>query len=375
MQTNKTSEDIVNKQVELQINPQNVNDLTQDIMADNALEQKRSISIEPAIPAKRANISIHSANSTDTGPKTVTDDFDDADENDDLSDYRAKKGYESLSQIDRNATSLAHDDYISHKWTKLVKQSAFWMRIVTLFLTMILLTLSTAYCIAQLIDVELKIVDLCEPKSRDEIWQIAANRADAIDPPLTYETQYGWNRDESCLTTRKIYFNEDNLWYGNHYKHHWLQIVDVKCIWFGILSIYCLLILIYTVITLTEDIIFVKRNCLHTKSTQFDHYTSNKSKSVSKSNKKENICKQCSVIYLKYLGVDTVGFVVWMFINEIIEIVIQSNALLLYNGYNILDPTHSDAIYTATKPQFIVLFAGFIALNCFGSGLVWLSHV
>eukprot|EP01083_Nonionella_stella_P194517 717417_1 len=344
-----------------------------DMMAKDTLGFERSVSIEPAKPATRTNISINTVNSMDGNPHHCASDFDD---DDDLSDYRVKKGYESLSQIDRNATSLAHDDYISHKWITLFKRSAFkfWTRIVTLVLTMILLTLSTAYCIAQLIDVELNIVDLCEPKSRDEIWQIAANLAGATDPQLTYETQYGWNSNESCLTTRKIYFNEDNLWYGNHYKHHWLEEVEAKCIWFGLLAVYCVIILIYTLITLLFDILFVKRNCLHTKSRQFDHHLNHKSKDVSNPNKTEKLYKNCLVIYQKYLGVDTVGWVIWMFINEMIEIVIQSNALLLYNGYNILDTTHSNAVYTATKPQFIVLFAGFIALNCFGSGFVWLSH-
>eukprot|EP01083_Nonionella_stella_P006007 17371_1 len=377
-QTNIPSDDVIKTEVELHTaQDPDVLDAIQDIMADmmakDTLGFERSVSIEPAKPATRTNISINTVNSMDGNPHHCASDFDD---DDDLSDYRVKKGYESLSQIDRNATSLAHDDYISHKWITLFKRSAFkfWTRIVTLVLTMILLTLSTAYCIAQLIDVELNIVDLCEPKSRDEIWQIAANLAGATDPQLTYETQYGWNSNESCLTTRKIYFNEDNLWYGNHYKHHWLEEVEAKCIWFGLLAVYCVIILIYTLITLLFDILFVKRNCLHTKSRQFDHHLNHKSKDVSNPNKTEKLYKNCLVIYQKYLGVDTVGWVIWMFINEMIEIVIQSNALLLYNGYNILDTTHSNAVYTATKPQFIVLFAGFIALNCFGSGLVWLSY-
>ena len=49
----------------------------------------------------------------------------------------------------------------------------------------------------------------------------------------------------------------------------------------------------------------------------------------------------------------------------------QINALIIYNG----GLTSNDGeVYVAKKPEFIKLFAGFIAINCLGSGMVWILY-
>ena len=62
------------------------------------------------------------------------------------------------------------------------------------------------------------------------------------------------------------------------------------------------------------------------------------------------------------------------FLAEISEILLQSNALLIYNGYDIFDPNREHHVYQANKPEFISVFASIIAFNCFGSGLLWLLY-
>eukprot|EP01083_Nonionella_stella_P106358 306793_1 len=295
---------------------------------------------------------------------------------DDLSDHNTSKGHESPSQIDRQSSTLLHDNYHKNKWRKLFRRSSFWMRILTLLLSIILLTLSTAYCIAQKLKVELDLVTECTPMTLPEIWEYSASIAQPGE--LTKESQYG-RHNASCKTTKKMEFNTHQLWYMNYYKSNWTDTVNAQCVWFALLSLYCLIVSTYTVIALILDIIHVKHNRLHTKSTPFVDYTNNKSQTQQnippkKEKRASVVFKACMDTYKLYCGVDTSLWIVWMFSNEIIEIVIQSNALLLYNGYNILDTTHSKAVYTAAKPEYIILFAIFIALNCWGSGVVWLSY-
>eukprot|EP01083_Nonionella_stella_P106357 306791_1 len=339
----------------------------------------RSRSTEAKEVLTRANPSLHvdhaDSNHSDCVDDKNTTDFADDEMDDDLSDYKThNKGYESLSQIDRRATTLLNDDYVKHKWLTLFRRSAFWMRLLTLFLSIILLTLSIAYCIAQLLNVELDLVSECEPMSPSDIWAYSASLSPQ-QGELTKEAQYGWH-NAACKTTKKMQFNTDNIWYKNHYKYHWIDTMNSQGVLFGLLSLYCLIISIYTITTLILDIIHVKHNRLYTKSKQFVHYTNNKSQNVSKKKEKRvhAIWKQCKDIYTLYCGVDTTSWIVRTLTSEIIEIVIQSNALLLYNGYNVSDTTHSEAVYTAAKPEYIILFATFIALNCFGSGIVWLSY-
>eukprot|EP01084_Bolivina_argentea_P103894 186066_1 len=79
--------------------------------------------------------------------------------------------------------------------------------------------------------------------------------------------------------------------------------------------------------------------------------------------------------YDKYFGTDTNGWIIMLFFYEIVEIIIQSQALLVYNGYNVFDPNNANDIYLANKPEFIILFSLFLGFNCLLAGILWLFYV
>ena len=79
-------------------------------------------------------------------------------------------------------------------------------------------------------------------------------------------------------------------------------------------------------------------------------------------------------VYSAYCAQDTTGWIISKFIAEISEILLQSNALLFYNGYDIFDPNRKNHIHQANKPHFIKLFAGIFAFNAFGSGILWFLY-
>ena len=118
------------------------------------------------------------------------------------------------------------------------------------------------------------------------------------------------------------------------------------------------------------DIIAFKKNILHKKSWKYRKYQTKKeidpNRKTSLKKQAVNIWKliydsSLYSIYRKYFGVDTKGWIVVKTIRELIEIILQSQALLLYNGYNIFDSNNEDDIYLANKPQFIILFSCLLA--------------
>ncbi len=90
-----------------------------------------------------------------------------------------------------------------------------------LLLSLLLLALSAAYCIGQLLKVELKLLTECKnPKTREEIWRHSYEVSN--NGELNYESQYG-DTDEPCWTTRELQINTDKLWYSNQYTHKWIS--------------------------------------------------------------------------------------------------------------------------------------------------------
>eukprot|EP01083_Nonionella_stella_P247380 857758_1 len=80
-----------------------------------------------------------------------------------------------------------------------------------------------------------------------------------------------------------------------------------------------------------------------------------------------------SALWSKYMGDHTTGWIVRGVISETMEILIQTQALFLYNGYNMWD-RHNDEIYIANQSHFIVWFAVILAFNSVGSGVLWCSY-
>ena len=284
------------------------------------------------------------------------------------------------------------------KWKKFFKNQLLWIRIIVLLLTILFLSLSISYTIAQLLDAKLDLLTECEPKSREEIWRHSYESTFKYpaDQTLNYESQYGITSD-ICLTTNRFEMNERQLWYSNKYKHEWkTHAVNAEFVLFLIMSIFCAFIILFSLTNIIIDIYYIHRDTLHKRSKFYRLYQNKKSSpkpsnikqkrdqteisssSTSRSGKswKKTMVKcmqSYNNMYFAYLAQDTTGWIVLKFMSEISELLVQSNALLIYNGYDIFDP-YRKKTSLANKPQFIELFSGFIAFNAFGSGIIWMFY-
>ena len=102
---------------------------------------------------------------------------------------------------------------------------------------------------------------------------------------------------------------------------------------------------------------------LHTKSILYHYYINQQqSNNNNNSNKQEtafrNQYNKLKMMYNKYFKTDTTGWIILSFINELTEIILQSQALYLYNGYNVFDPNNS--VFYETKYAKLVFFALFL---------------
>eukprot|EP01083_Nonionella_stella_P083512 230978_1 len=299
----------------------------------------------------------------------------------DIPTYDQTRGYihaaSSSPSVSKNTLTISNPTAIAkqpNKWCKLCTNPLFWNRFMLFVLSLLLLTLSSCYCVAQLLNVELDLITECEPKEPREIWDHSWLATSKYEPGiLNEESEYGYTEDE-CYTTSKYQINTDKLWNNNWYKVHWELQTNAFCIWFGLMACYCLFITVYIVYTMVGDVVYTARDTLHTKSILYRFYIANQS--TTRNKKKESIVlrriRQIKVVYDRYMSMDTVGWIVMMFVSECIEIILQSNALFLYNGYNIFGGVNS--IYLANKSLFIVVFTCIISANCFGSGLLWFCY-
>ena len=99
----------------------------------------------------------------------------------------------------KSSTSTVIDQ--DSKWIRLSTNVLFWTRICTLFLTIPLLILSTAYCVAQIVEVKLDLVRICDPKSSEEIWHHSYEAA-LVDGEVVInaESQHGHTSDSVSIT-------------------------------------------------------------------------------------------------------------------------------------------------------------------------------
>ena len=159
-----------------------------------------------------------------------------------------------------------------NRYCRLLKNQMFWSRILTLLFSVILLALSTAYCIASQSTVKLELLKECDPKTSEKIWDHSYESAEFIDgqPVLSAESQFGLN-DDSCWTTKSLSVNTDQLWYSNNYEHHWKRPLDVdyRFVLFVVLTMYTLIVTLYTAWSIVSDLIAVQTNELHTKCSKY----------------------------------------------------------------------------------------------------------
>eukprot|EP01084_Bolivina_argentea_P290838 499705_1 len=93
-----------------------------------------------------------------------------------------------------------------------------YSRIFIILFTILLFMLSFFYAIAQILNVRLNLVVLCnEPKTNDEIWQYNSKRN-------SLKAQIQGLPQDPCMTSRSIYIDEGRLWNTNSYLHEWTPI-------------------------------------------------------------------------------------------------------------------------------------------------------
>eukprot|EP01084_Bolivina_argentea_P182215 314615_1 len=263
---------------------------------------------------------------------------------------------------------FSNNEYIKNKCRKLLTSPLFLSRFLTILYSLILLALSTVYCLAQLLDVELDLITECKSKTRQEIWKHSYNASWKYPyQSLAEEIQYGYTQDE-CWTTKKYEINTERLWYGNYYKVRWNMDGMTRSVLLGFVVVYCAVVILYSLYSMSTDIWYATKNKLHEQSQLFRVQIANSSKTES-STLSTYISKLTA-----YFAVDTIGWILLMFFNEILEIILQSQALLLYNGYNIFDPNNERDVYLAIKPELIVFFAASISFNCFVCGILWILY-
>eukprot|EP01083_Nonionella_stella_P064909 169637_1 len=256
-----------------------------------------------------------------------------------------------------------------HKWNKLIRNPLFFGRLFVLILSLILLSLSIAYCIGQLLTVGLDLVRKCTPKTREKIWAHSyqmSQKKEYYDTDGTFimneESQWGHTM-EDCWTTKEIDISTDRVWHQNQFypqKIDFDQMAPMSftiAVLFGFNALFCVIVIVYNLITIIVDIMWLSRHQLHTKSEYFST-TTNKYKGTN-----ERAFARIKDMYRTYFDDDKTGWIILHIVGELLEFFIQTSALLLYGGYNMWDPHHSNDIYLANKPEFIIVFAVILSFN------------
>ena len=105
---------------------------------------------------------------------------------------------------------------------------------------------------------------------------------------------------------------------------------------FGIVTIYCLCIIIYNMTIIIKDIIAVHKGKLHENSDHYQHLISQMATNAKRSKSERKCTYSCNrmiAIHKRWFDTDTTGWIIVMCLNEMIEIILQTIALLQYNGY------------------------------------------
>eukprot|EP01083_Nonionella_stella_P248165 859521_1 len=242
-------------------------------------------------------------------------------------------------------------------------------RILLCVLNVLLLLLSILYCMGQWYGSTLDLVQPCPGKRIEDIWvhSYEAGLMDNGELQLSEASQWGIT-SEPCITTHKLSTNTKSLWYSNLYAAYMVEPerpMNPESIAFAGLVACCFCLIVYNVYTLAHDCKHASRHTLHQTSTLYKYFMQNQQNT---SNQKPlfaalnieslNIVFRLHQWWSKYMANDTTGWVMSGIVSEIVEITIQTQALLLYNGYNILDPYNRRDIYGANNSDFIVIFAG-----------------
>eukprot|EP01084_Bolivina_argentea_P268089 455261_1 len=254
------------------------------------------------------------------------------------------------SKIHNALKSTNHQQTVAQKFNKDVvffRDYLFWIRIIVLILSIFLLIISTSYCASQLIDVKLQIFTPCNTsgkgKTTEEIWKHSYKIYEEHGQVMDVESQHG--KDDRCMIKHAIGTYNPNIWYYNQYiTSDWkTSISNAYIVFFGLLSIFLIIVIVLNILTLITDIITIKQNQLHKKSSLYNEYMMEDNKSKKTDVQKEidindtiknKLIKCLKALHGKYFADDTTGWILMKFISELTEFIIQSQVLFLYNGYN-----------------------------------------
>eukprot|EP01083_Nonionella_stella_P032660 89381_1 len=295
-----------------------------------------------------------------------------SDYGDELDDYPTKN-----NQTEPAFCSIDTELRIEFKCHQFLSHTEIIGRILLFILNVLVLLLSTLYCMGQWYGSTLDLVIPCEGKSIEDIW---AHSYDAGlmangEVQMNEASQWGITSDP-CFTTHKLSTNTKPLWYSNLYAPYPVdRPMNLESIAFALLIGCCFGIIVYNIYTLVHDFKHASRKTLHQTSKLYEYFikhqtnTSNQKPMID--SRFQRIIRYLNALWSKYMANDTTGWVIRVIVSEIVEITIQTQALLLYNGYNVLDPHNKRDIYRANNSDFIVIFAAILAFNCVVSGILW----
>ena len=140
-------------------------------------------------------------------------------------------------------------------------------------ISLILLILDIAYCIALQSTVSLELLKECTPMRPEEIWSHSHEFAEIDNegkPILSEASQFGITDDE-CITTKSIVINTDPLWFQNNYKRQWKSSfsVDYRSILFLLIVVNTFSITLYTVQSMISHALAYRKSKLHTKCARY----------------------------------------------------------------------------------------------------------
>eukprot|EP01083_Nonionella_stella_P295451 1004179_1 len=260
-----------------------------------------------------------------------------------------------LKQLDMD-TQLQMQNRIGYR---LMYSAHFWIRIFILILNVILFVLSLSYAFGAVSSTELVLIQQCPGYSLETIW----NHSQDIHSSTGVQ--------DPCWSTSTIAIDQTNAYESNRYRYNPIHndLAIVQCIVFSLFTFCCASVLIYGLYSLISDIIAVHQQCLYQKSRKFKrNHSGLRRSSITDPHSATGLLSMIRSKYDLYFGLDKNGAILKMILMETVEIVMQSFALLLYNGYNVFDPNE---VVLAYKPQFIYLFVSILSLNCIGVGILW----
>jgi len=291
---------------------------------------------------------------------------DDGDESEDSS----RSNPEYAPSLSAAAAMTTPQNNSSTPWKDLLLSPFFCGRVFLLLLALALSTLSAAYSLAQQVEVKLSLITFCpEPKTQEAIWRHSyeAGMEDG-EIAITEESQWG-RTDDDCWTTRSLQVQSGRLWGGNSYTHSWSGI-NAYSVMFAVLAVFAVGSGGLNVYSMAVDAIDAAENRLHCKSKGYIDCVRHLQQTQSIFHfEKRPIVVLLNSMKRTYRRLN--GWIASVFVSETLEIILQSQALLLHNGYRLF----SDGEYLANKPDAILLFAVLISANCLIVASLWLLYL